>query len=786
MPVGFEHLSQLSRARATEFFSAKPMHLAWMGNRYLAMLDKVVTKKYEGKIPFEAIKPIDFKDPHSRSLVSFYQDLKPREEHLSSLGIGALSNGELLVVDLVAGMATGFGNTAKGAVFAQLDPRYDSLTRISYLDIKLSGYLKLQEQCKKILPIAEMISDKTQEPIVNNLRSFANAKGKELILINDGAPRKELEEAWNKARGNWDKCLFVLLIRQPSTLSIGEDTKEVGAEYMKGHGDFFDVVQSQLKDFVEIAGTKYIFSSNIDNVGADVSPVILGHAIEEFQNRKIEAMVELVEKYEGDKGGVPAIVNGKLSILERHFVPKEWMDAFVGKTIFPFFNTNTFWWKAGALFDRTFDLPLMGVEKIESDAFGVKIRKIETIMGAGLDFMNFMPLVVDRGERFLPAKFLTDLWRQRTNSMVMYNGRLQAAMENGQYLHPPLIEVSKRVFSTYEELDNVIHGFGNYDKMRGLTTLIIGGMGDNFDKVGQFITHCGVRYEGDVAIIFQEKPGSGSGALIIQGAQPSDTVTLRDAVIFVPAGETIVQKVPVASDKPIVDKRVDRKMLENVLQIPVKSGKWPQSQADRVLNKFFPKKEDSMVVDMKTIFSEEKLSSLTNIAREKALALMTTFNPTGILEYEVVRLGDKIALKVKDGSKKGSAVRYKSKADNTLIEASAQKAYYIRHGDRILTYSCDDFDCVLVPNGPNASTATVLTGAFREVGKDQKLAIFKGKLKFIYQLADEASFAPDLIEEAFAKLPIKTIFDLDSRKLFDLILENSAGNIPPRPGEDTI
>ena len=784
----YNHLSQISRQKAMTFFAKRAAlqpHLAWMEKRFLEVLDHVATgtyKKYSQDFTKENIKPIDFSDPQSTKFVEFFSNFSQKLHHLEDLGLKALRNGELMVIDLVAGMAMGFGRIAKGAVAAQHDPRYDTKTKITYLDIKLSGYLKLQQKCERILPIVEMISDETQNAIVENLKSFAQAKGKELVLLRDGVSGADIKKAWEQNKENWRDCLFILFTRQPSTLYIGENFSEVGGEYMKGHGDFFDVIQSQLKDAFEVLGIKYLFSSNIDNTAAEVSPAVLGHAIERFTNEKIEAIVELVEKYEGDKGGVPALIKGRLRILEKAFVPPELMQDFVGMKRFPYFNTNTFWWKAPSLLNREFDLPLMGISNFEKDDFGGKWRKIETIMGHGLDHLSFKALVVDRGERFQPAKYLTDLWISRTNSMIWHEGRLLPAMEAGSYVKKPLVEVSKKTFRDVEMFEQAIHGHGNYDKMKELQSLIIGGAGDNFNEAGHFIAKCGVRYMGDVAILFEQEERKDGGTLIIEGSKPSDTITIRDSLLFVKAGKTLM----INNNTEFVNPSVSEEMLRKVLSVPVSLGRWPESQVDRIIKKFFgPEADLPGIVDLKSFLTEQKIESLTQTARENAMALLETFIPTGMLEYRVTRFVDDIHLKVINESRVGSGVAYPSDAAKKHVHASAQKTYYLKHGDRIMVYTCKNgkMHCVLIPMAANK--AVLITGQFREIEKQLKLKLFPGKIKFMSGLAEEVGIEDGALKSAFAEMSIEEILESNSRKLFDIISQRLTGGTTTNSGTES-
>jgi len=324
-------------------------------------------------------------------------------------------------------------------------------------------------------------------------------------------------------------------------------------------------------------GANYVFSSNIDNTGAMISKSIAGYFVEQVQQEKIQAMMEAAEKYEGDKGGVPALLDDKFSVLEGAFVPDEWKDRFNGMSVFPYFNTNTFWWTKDALTQTDFDLPLMVTKVIED-----KWLKIESIMGHGLEFLKWKALVVDRGMRFLPSKYVTDLWVGRTDWIRWYNGKLLPIMHDGQYVTKPLLQISGKILGTVGDLDSRIFGMGAYDSMKNLQTLMMGGEGKHFGKVGDINTMCAVEYKGDVAIMYEYREGRANGKLIIKGASESDEVTLEDSLIFIPAGEVVV-----------IDKSKNHVHDENIKEQDYRAfldnaGTWTTKQKERLINKFFP------------------------------------------------------------------------------------------------------------------------------------------------------------------------------------------------------
>ena len=742
--VNYRYLNHRDRIDAENYYTSQatkhPLS-SWMELRFLQTLEKVTKGLTISKVSPKDIKPIDVNDPQ---YFGHYSNFGRDEERYRVIGEDAIKNGDLMPIDLCGGMATGFGGISKATVRVQRDKRGLEIKGQTYLDIKRSNYLDIQKSAKRHFIAAEMVSDATDKDVRDNLRTFAAANNMELVTIEEEMSQEQIKKIWEKYKNKWEEVIIVPIVRQPSTLYISKDSKNVGGEYMKGHGDFYDVVKHQLKNVVEALGIKYIFSSNIDNTGALVSRAVLGYFIEQMQQEKIEAMMEAAEKYEGDKGGVPTLIQGKFSLLERPVVPNEWLDRFNGREVFPYFNTNTFWFSTDALMKKEFDLPLI-VSKIKDEKWLV----IESVMGHGLESLKWKALVVDRGLRFLPAKYLTDIWVGRTDWIRKYCGRLMTVMKDGKYVQKPLLEVSKKIFGNVDDVDGRIFGFGEYDSMKNLNTLIIGGEGKHFNEVGDYSTKCAVNYMGDVAIIFEYKQGHQSGTLIVGGSSDSDELTIRDTLIFVPAGQTmILQKSKIGE----IDLNIKKQDLE---VFAANAANWTERQRSRVVEHFFPSEEN--ILKLEFLFTENYLKNLEETSRENALALLKIFKVTGSYSYDVSFKDGKAMIKVIGDSRAGSAVNYKSKAEEKEIAASTQKAHVIKEGNRVLVESGGNFGFVGIPETKNerAVALHMLMGKYDEsYPSEEKPVLLNGKLNQVIEQLDKQGIKDKtLITELFSGTP---------------------------------
>lgn len=187
-------------------------------------------------------------------------------------------------------------------------------------------------------------------------------------------------------------------------LETGEDEDWCPA----GHGDFYNSFYgSGLVDALLDLGLRYVFVSNIDNLSAVLSPVILGMMV--AQNK--DFIMEVTAKTSADvKGGAPVFHRDRLSLLEIAQVPEEYQDDFENIRRFRYFNTNNLWIDLSSLkkimMEKSMQLPVIQNRK---EIHGHKIIQIETAMGAALSSFKKPGLFNVPRYRFAPVKKVSDL-----------------------------------------------------------------------------------------------------------------------------------------------------------------------------------------------------------------------------------------------------------------------------------------------------------------------------------------------------------------------------------------
>jgi UTP--glucose-1-phosphate uridylyltransferase len=293
-----------------------------------------------------------------------------RRRH-SERGRAAIEAGELAICVLAGGMATRMGGVVKALV--EIDEGID------FLAYRLAERRSFAPKGGN-LPLWLMTSEPTHTPIGRAL-----------------AERAEQDHV----------AAFEQFVALRLTLEGGLwlDDEDQPSVYATGHGDLPDALRRSglLQRFVD-AGGRYIWISNIDNIGASIDPALLGQHIA----ADAELTVELVDKHEGDAGGGPVLHDGRPIIAEHFRLPEDFDHQQV-----PVFNTNTFLVDARALAKLELEWSYLEVHKSVAGGTAVQFERLlgELTMAMPTRFVR----VSRQGSesRFVPVKNHADLERAR-------------------------------------------------------------------------------------------------------------------------------------------------------------------------------------------------------------------------------------------------------------------------------------------------------------------------------------------------------------------------------------
>ena len=185
--------------------------------------------------------------------------------------------------------------------------------------------------------------------------------------------------------------------------SLFHDVSGAVSLYGPGHGDLLEAIRaSGTLAVLRERGVRHVTVSNVDNLGARVDPVVVGAHV--LAGRLLT--LEMARK-DGDMGGAPARVDGRMMMLEGPRFP----PGFDHDTI-PVFNTNTAIVDLDAL-EQPVELTWLYVEK---DVEGERVVQLEHLYHELSAFVPTTYLVVPRHGprgRFFPIKVPADLERSQ-------------------------------------------------------------------------------------------------------------------------------------------------------------------------------------------------------------------------------------------------------------------------------------------------------------------------------------------------------------------------------------
>ncbi len=294
----------------------------------------------------------------------------PDAVRLDTLGREAMQRGELAFCSMAGGMATRMGGIVKALA--------EVVHGHTFLSMRLAENRAATAEARRPVPLWLMTSEATHDGIASEL---ARASAPSHVAVF----RQDLS-----LRLNPDGSLF-----------RGDDGRP--SEHATGHGDLVDALRRSglLAPFVA-SGGKYVWITNIDNLGASMDPVVLGHFIE-ATSRGIDVQCEVCRK-EGDKGGIPVYAEGKLQVLEEFRLP-----AHFDPTSVSVFNTNTFLVRAQPLLEQQLAWTYFEVEKRVA---GCPVIQFERLLQELTSQMPSTYLEVPRdgaASRFLPVKDFDEL-----------------------------------------------------------------------------------------------------------------------------------------------------------------------------------------------------------------------------------------------------------------------------------------------------------------------------------------------------------------------------------------
>jgi UTP--glucose-1-phosphate uridylyltransferase len=333
--------------------------------------------------------PVHAPEPHD--LVDAPVPGAPESERIEAVGLSAIRRGELAFCVMAGGMATRMGGVVKALVEA-----FDGHT---FLALRLAENATWCQRAAAAVPLWLMTSEATDAPVREALAA-AQAPPHVATFTQDLSLR--LTRDGNLFRGDDG---------EPST-------------YAPGHGDLPDALRRSglLSSFVEKRG-RYVWITNLDNLGAGIDAALLGQFIESAR----DVLVEVAPKAPGDRGGIPVWADAqdsagrpvrRLQVLEEFRLP-EAFDASAVRV----FNTNTFLVKAESLLGLRVRYNWFEVEKKVGERTAVQFERLLQELTSAVDATYARVARDGMTSRFLPVKDFDELGKRRDEIRAIARAR---------------------------------------------------------------------------------------------------------------------------------------------------------------------------------------------------------------------------------------------------------------------------------------------------------------------------------------------------------------------------
>lgn len=314
---------------------------------------------------------------------------RPLPERYRKLGMEALAEGALAVVSLAGGVGSRW---TKGAgVVKALNPfcRLGGRHR-SFIEVHLAKSRRASRLCGTPLPHVITSSYLTHSAIVSYLREASNYGYEGPLFVSEGRfvglrlipMTRDLRFAWeempqqllDEQKQKVQESLRNALIHWARSMGEGSDyTDNLPMQCLHPVGHWYEVPNllrngTLLRLFEERPKLRYLMVHNIDTVGADVDPALLGWHIDSGA----AITTEVVGREVDDRGGGLARVGGHVRLVEGLALPAEEIEFSLS-----YYNSATTWVDIDRLLD------LFGLTRADlacPDAVAAAVRRIAARM----------------------------------------------------------------------------------------------------------------------------------------------------------------------------------------------------------------------------------------------------------------------------------------------------------------------------------------------------------------------------------------------------------------------
>ncbi len=362
---------------------------------------------------------------------------------LEAEGLQAIRKGRVAVVTLAAGVGSRWTHGA--GVVKALHPfcKMDGVHR-SFLEVHLGKSRRMSRRGGTPIPHVITTSYLTHEPIreLLDLKDNYGYPGdvrlspgrtvglrmvpmtRDLRFAWEEMPQQMLDEQAQKVRDS----LRAALIHWAEAMGEGSDyTDNVPVQCLHPVGHWFEI-PNMLKNGVLLnlieayPDLQVLMMHNIDTVGADVSPLVLGQHLTSGAGMTVEVITRRVE----DRGGGLARVDGTLRLIEGMALPRE-EDEFE----LSYYNSNTMWIDVDRLLD-VFELDRAALR--DQDRVVDAVRRVANRMPTYVTLKDVKKRWGHGQEDIYPVAQFEKLWGDMTGLPEMNCRYVRVPRMRGQQL----------------------------------------------------------------------------------------------------------------------------------------------------------------------------------------------------------------------------------------------------------------------------------------------------------------------------------------------------------------
>lgn len=363
--------------------------------------------------------------------------------NLSAIGLNALANGQVAVLSLAAGAGSRW--TQGAGVVKALHPfcKFDGRHR-TFIETHLAKSRRIGRQAGVMPTHIFSTSYLTHDPIENYLKEHANHGYEGEVVLSRGraiglrlVPMvRDLRFAWeempqkvqDEQKQKVIESLHAALINWARTAGEGSDyTDNVPAQCLHPVGHWYEVPNllrnGVLRDLLERRPqTKYLMLHNIDTLGADLDPMVLGMHIRQGTCLSFEVITRRIE----DRGGGLARVNGRPRLVEGLAMPREEAEFALS-----YYNSMTTWIDLDQLLNA---FGLRRNELADEQKVADGIRKLAAAMPTYVTLKDVKKRWGHGQEDVFPVAQFEKLWSDMTAVPDVKCGFLVVPRRRGQQL----------------------------------------------------------------------------------------------------------------------------------------------------------------------------------------------------------------------------------------------------------------------------------------------------------------------------------------------------------------